>query len=267
MLVVGRRVIPWMLHYVAHTGSRELFRLAVLAISLGVAFGAAVLFDVSFALGAFFAGMILSEIRAQPPRRAGNTAAARCLRGAVLCVASACWSIPTIAMREPLAAAGHGADHRGGQIARRVRDRAEFGHPTSTALTISASLAQIGEFSFILGRSRRQLALLPAEGKDLVLAGAIVSILLNPVFFAILDRVLAAAGEAGGHEGAGRYRQVRGAKRAAAGERTCANHVVLVGHGRRRQRSRRGPADNAPFPRARGRCRLGRTASRGRGSR
>ena len=84
MLVVGRRVIPWMLHYVAHTGSRELFRLAVLAIALGVAFGAAKLFGVSFALGAFFAGMILSESRTQPPRRGGIAAAARRLRGAVL---------------------------------------------------------------------------------------------------------------------------------------------------------------------------------------
>jgi CPA2 family monovalent cation:H+ antiporter-2 len=84
MLVVGRRVIPWMLHYVAHTGSRELFRLAVLAIALGVAFGAAVLFGVSFALGAFFAGMILSESAAQPSRGGGDAAAARRLRGAVL---------------------------------------------------------------------------------------------------------------------------------------------------------------------------------------
>ena len=84
MLVVGRRVIPWILHYVAHTGSRELFRLAVLAIALGVAFGAAKLFGVSFALGAFFAGMILGESRAQPARRRGIAAAARRLRRAVL---------------------------------------------------------------------------------------------------------------------------------------------------------------------------------------
>ena len=84
MWLVGRRVIPWLLHYVAHTGSRELFRLAVLAIALGVAYGAATLFDVSFALGAFFAGMILSEVHAEPARRAGDAAAARRLRGAVL---------------------------------------------------------------------------------------------------------------------------------------------------------------------------------------
>ena len=70
MLIVGKRVIPWILHYVAHTGSRELFRLAVLAIALGVAFFAAVLFDVSFALGAFFAGMILSE--SELSQRAAN---------------------------------------------------------------------------------------------------------------------------------------------------------------------------------------------------
>ena len=84
MLIVGKRVIPWILHYVAHTGSRELFRLAVLAIALGVAFGAAMLFDVSFALGAFFAGMILSESEAEPARGERDAAAARRLRGAVL---------------------------------------------------------------------------------------------------------------------------------------------------------------------------------------
>ena len=84
MLVVGRRVIPWLMHYTAHTGSRELFRLAVYAIAIGVAFGAARMFDVSFALGAFFAGMVMGESNAQPAGDRGGAAAARRLRGAVL---------------------------------------------------------------------------------------------------------------------------------------------------------------------------------------
>ena len=106
MLVVGRRVIPWILHYVAHTGSRELFRLAVLAIALGVAFGAAKLFGVSFALGAFFAGMILSESRAQPARGARNRC--RCATPSPCCSSSrsACCSTRSSwsAIRWPLLA-------------------------------------------------------------------------------------------------------------------------------------------------------------------
>ena len=121
MLVVGRGVIPWVLHYMAHTGSRELFRLAVLAIALGVAFGASVLFDVSFALGAFFAGMILSESELSQRAAAGDAAAARRLRRAVLRLGRhavrsrdrAC------AIRWPLLATR--ADHRDRQVARRLR--------------------------------------------------------------------------------------------------------------------------------------------------
>ncbi len=117
MLIVGQRVIPWILHYVAHTGSRELFRLAVLAIALGVAYGAATLFDVSFALGAFFAGMILSRIRTQPARGAGDAAAARRLRGAVLRLGR-----HAVRSDDPVARAAAGdrdaADHRARQVDR-----------------------------------------------------------------------------------------------------------------------------------------------------
>ena len=161
MLIVGRRVIPWILHWVAHTGSRELFRLAVLAIALGVAFGAAMLFDVSFALGAFFAGMILARIRTVPARRAGDAAAARRLRGAVLRVGRHAGRSDDRVARAA-AGAGDGADHRARQVDRGLCHRAAVPHPPSTALTISASLAQIGEFSFILVGLGVSLTLLPA---------------------------------------------------------------------------------------------------------
>ena len=150
MWLVGRRVIPWLLHYVAHTGSRELFRLAVLAIALGVAYGAATLFDVSFALGAFFAGMILSESDAEPARRAGDAAAAGCFRGAVLRLGRhAVRSVDHRAHPLPLLATLFIIIGR--QIGGRLRASCGCSvTPKSTALMISASLAQIGEFSFIL---------------------------------------------------------------------------------------------------------------------
>ena len=123
MLVVGRRLIPWILHYIAHTGSRELFRLAVLAIALGVAFGSAKLFGVSLALGAFFAGMMLRESPLSAARGAGSAAAARRLRRAVLRLGR--HAVRSL-QRGPrsLAAAGNAAGHHRRQVARRLPDRA-----------------------------------------------------------------------------------------------------------------------------------------------
>ena len=123
MLIVGKRVIPWILHYVAHTGSRELFRLAVLAIALGVAFGAATLFDVSFALGAFFAGMILSESELSQ-RAAQETLPLRDAFAVLFFVSVGMLFDPMILVREPLPVLGDGADHRARQVDRRLCDRA-----------------------------------------------------------------------------------------------------------------------------------------------
>ncbi|WP_322518025.1 YbaL family putative K(+) efflux transporter [Rhodopseudomonas palustris] len=187
MLVVGRRVIPWMLHYVAHTGSRELFRLAVLAISLGVAFGAAMLFDVSFALGAFFAGMILSESELSQ-RAANETLPLRDAFAVLFFVSVGMLVDPGILIREPLPVLATVLIIIFGKSLAAFLIVRLFGHPNMTALTISASLAQIGEFSFILASLGVSLALLPDRGRDLVLAGAIISILLNPLMFALLDR-------------------------------------------------------------------------------
>ena len=228
MLIVGKRVIPWILHYVAHTGSRELFRLSVLAIALGVAFGAAMLFDVSFALGAFFAGMMLSESELSQ-RAASETLPLRDAFAVIFFVSVGMLVDPTIVLREPIPVLATLLIIVVGKSLAAFLIVRLFGHPTSTALTIAASLAQIGEFSFILAGLGIELALLPERGRDLILAGAILSILLNPLFFAALDYWLAKA-------------EARSAADAAGPEETAAregvpptrltDHVVLVGHGR-----------------------------------
>ncbi|RWH72474.1 YbaL family putative K(+) efflux transporter [Mesorhizobium sp.] len=186
MLVVGRRVIPWILHYVAHTGSRELFRLSVLAIALGVAFGAAKLFGVSLALGAFFAGMIMSE--SELSHRAAEESLP--LRDAF----SVLFFVSVGMLFDPLSLISNGLPILatlaiivvGKSIAAFVIVIA-FRYPIATALMISASLAQIGEFSFILAELGVGLKLLPEQGRDLILAGAILSIVLNPLMFLVVD--------------------------------------------------------------------------------
>ena len=190
MLVVGRRVIPEILHYVVHTGSRELFRLAVLAIALGVAYGAAQLFGVSFALGAFFAGMILSESTLSQ-RAAEESLPFRDAFAVLFFVSVGMLFNPAILLRNPFSlAATLIVILFCNPIAAYLIVRL-FHHPVATALTIGASLAQIGEFSFILAALGVNLKILPQEGQDLILAGAILSILLNPFYFAAITRLKA----------------------------------------------------------------------------
>ncbi|MCP1468636.1 CPA2 family monovalent cation:H+ antiporter-2 [Sphingobium sp. OAS761] len=187
MLVVGRRVIPWALHWVVHTGSRELFRLAVLAIALGVAFGAAYVFDVSFALGAFFAGMILGETPLSR-RATEETLPLRDAFAVLFFVSVGMLFNPAIVVEQPLPLlATVLIIVIGKSIAAWGIVRA-FGHPNVTALTIAASLAQIGEFSFILASLGSGLGVLPADARDLILAGAMVSIFLNPILFSMIVR-------------------------------------------------------------------------------
>ena len=187
MLIVGRRVIPWLLHYVAHTGSRELFRLAVLAIALGVAFGAAALFDVSFALGAFFAGMVLAESELSH-RAAEESLPLRDAFAVLFFVSVGMLFDPNILLTSPLLVAGTVFIIVFGKSVAAYAIVKLFRHKNETALVISASLAQIGEFSFILAALGVELGLLADDGRDLILAGAIISILLNPVLFALIDR-------------------------------------------------------------------------------
>ncbi|EIM29487.1 YbaL family putative K(+) efflux transporter [Microvirga lotononidis] len=187
MLIVGRRVIPWILHYVAHTGSRELFRLAVLAIALGAAFGAAQLFGVSFALGAFFAGMVLSESELSH-QAASETLPLRDAFAVLFFVSVGMLFDPMILINQfgPVLVTFLiivvGKSLAAFAIVRLFR------HPDATALTIAASLAQIGEFSFILAGLGVGLGLMPEIGRDLILAGSMLSILTNPFLFALLDR-------------------------------------------------------------------------------
>ncbi|WP_336970439.1 YbaL family putative K(+) efflux transporter [Sphingobium aromaticiconvertens] len=216
MLVVGRRLIPWALHWVVHTGSRELFRLAVLAIALGVAFGAAVAFDVSFALGAFFAGMILGETPLSR-RATEETLPLRDAFAVLFFVSVGMLFNPRVLVEQPLPLLATVAIIIVGKsIAAFLIVRA-FRHPGDTALTIAASLAQIGEFSFILASLGTGLGVLPAEGRDLILAGAIVSIFLNPFLFNMAVRY-------------DRRDEVDQEPQMPASAR--AGHVILIGYGR-----------------------------------
>ncbi|MDQ0999574.1 CPA2 family monovalent cation:H+ antiporter-2 [Phyllobacterium ifriqiyense] len=183
MLIVGRRVIPWTLHAIAHTGSRELFRLAVLAIALGVAFGAAKLFGVSFALGAFFAGMIMSESELSH-RAAEESLPLRDAFAVLFFVSVGMLFDPMTIINDPLPLLATLAIIVIGKSLAAFFIVLAFGYPTGTALIISASLAQIGEFSFILAELGVGLGMLPEEGRDLILGGAILSILVNPLVFA-----------------------------------------------------------------------------------
>ena len=231
MLIVGRRVIPWILHYVAHTGSRELFRLSVLAIALGFAYGAAMLFDVSFALGAFFAGMILSESELSQ-RAANETLPLRDAFAVLFFVSVGMLFDPMIVLRDwaPVIAVlliiVIGKSVAAYAIVRMFR------HSHGTALTISASLAQIGEFSFILAGLGVSLGLLPERGRDLILAGAILSIMLNPLLFALLDRMLAKEGAKADKAGSAVPSGAKEGAREPLHPTTLSGHVVLVGHGR-----------------------------------
>jgi CPA2 family monovalent cation:H+ antiporter-2 len=222
MLVVGRRFIPFVLHWVVHTGSRELFRLAVLAIALGVAFGAAYVFDVSFALGAFFAGMILGETQLSR-RAAEETLPLRDAFAVLFFVSVGMLFDPEVVTEQPLPLLATVAIIiLGKSIAAFLIVRA-FGHHIRTALVISASLAQIGEFSFILAGLGTGLGLLPAEGRDLILAGAILSIFANPLIFSLAarayDRIMA--------EPSAEAPPAEAGDRASAGDR-----IILVGYGR-----------------------------------
>jgi len=190
MLIVGRRLIPAILHYVANTGSRELFRLAVLSIALGVAFGSSVFFGVSFALGAFFAGMVMagSTLSQQAMR---ETLPLRDAFAVLFFVSVGMLFNPAVLVEQPLPLL---ATVLVIVVVKSVAAYAivlAFGYPKGVALTIAAALAQIGEFSFILIVMGVKLAIVPPEAKDLVVAGAMISILANPILFRALDRWIA----------------------------------------------------------------------------
>jgi CPA2 family monovalent cation:H+ antiporter-2 len=186
MMLVGRRVIPAILHYIAHTGSRELFRLGVLTIALGVAFGAAKLFGVSFALGAFFAGMILSESPLSQ-QAANESLPLRDAFAVLFFVSVGMLFNPLILVEHPASVLATVAIIIVGKAIAALAIVMAFGYPLRTALLIAVSLGQIGEFSFILANLGVALQLLPEEGRELILAGALISIMLNPLLFHLLE--------------------------------------------------------------------------------
>ena len=186
MLVLGRRLFPRILWLVAKTGSRELFTLCVIAAAVGVAYGAAALFGVSFALGAFFAGMMMRE-SSLSHRAADESLPLRDAFAVLFFVSVGMLFDPMIVMREPLAVLAVAAIIMFGKTIAAVALVLIFRYPLNTALLVGASLAQIGEFSFILANLGVEYELLPEEGRSLILAGALISIALNPAIFAAVS--------------------------------------------------------------------------------
>jgi CPA2 family monovalent cation:H+ antiporter-2 len=228
MLIVGRRLIPWVLHYVAHTGSRELFRLAVLVMALGVAFGSAELFGVSFALGAFFAGMILAESPLSQ-RAAQETLPLRDAFAVLFFVSVGMLFDPTILVTQPGPVLATFAIIVVGNALAAFAIVLAFQYPLRTALMLAASLSQIGEFSFILAGLGVDLKILPEVGRDLILAGALLSILINPLLFVAVDRLKPWLK---GHEPLLPTLTQAGPEEGELPPTSLRDHAVLVGYGR-----------------------------------
>ncbi|MBL8351902.1 MAG: Kef family K(+) transporter [Burkholderiaceae bacterium] len=232
MLLVGRRVLPWLLWQVTRTGSRELFTLAVVASAIGIAYGAAALFSVSFALGAFFAGMVMRESEFSH-RAAEESLPLRDAFSVLFFVAVGMLFEPAILAQHPGRVFAVVAVIMFGKTLAALLLVLVLRYPLNTALTVAVSLAQIGEFSFILAGLGLALGLLPAQGMSLVLAGALISIALNPLLFAAVEPVrhwvLARSAAARSLE----QREDPTAELPPSTEsRYLAGQVVLVGHGR-----------------------------------
>ncbi|QCN97388.1 Kef family K(+) transporter (plasmid) [Azospirillum argentinense] len=231
VLLVGTRAIPWLLMQVARTGSRELFTLSVLATALGIAYGSAELFGVSFALGAFFAGVVLSESDFSH-QAAADALPLQDAFAVLFFVSVGMLFDPMILFQEPLAVLAVVLVIVLGKTLAAFGIVTAFGYPASTALTVSASLAQVGEFSFILAGLGVTLGLLPPEGRDLILAGALLSITLNPLMFAGLDRL---SGWLRGRPGMlGRLERQRNDSLSVLPQphEGPQDHAVIVGYGR-----------------------------------
>ncbi|MDR3212396.1 MAG: Kef family K(+) transporter [Azoarcus sp.] len=185
MLVAGRRIIPWLLRQVARTGSRELFTLAVIAIAIGIAYGAMAWFNVSFALGAFFAGMVMRESPFSQ-RAAAESLPLRDAFSVLFFVAVGMLFDPTVLLEAPFKTFAVVAIIILGKSLAAAALVLAFRYPLRTALMVAASLAQIGEFSFILAGLGMSLGLLPKEGVSLILAASLISIALNPLVFAAI---------------------------------------------------------------------------------
>ncbi|PWC56350.1 YbaL family putative K(+) efflux transporter [Azospirillum sp. TSO22-1] len=221
MLIGGSRVVPWLLARIARTGSRELFTLGVLAIALGIAYGSALLFHVSFALGAFFAGMVLNKSDLSH-RAAEELLPLKDAFAVLFFVSVGMLFDPGVLVRSPGAVAAVVAIIMVGKSLAAFALVLAFRYPMNTALTVAVSLAQIGEFSFILAGLGVGLGVLPEEGQALILAGALLSITANPFLFALLGRLEAR------RETAPTVAPAEDAEPSYDLE----HHAVIVGHGR-----------------------------------
>ena len=232
MLVVGRRVFPWLLAYVAGTGSRELFTLSVIAVAMGIAYGSAQLFGVSFALGAFFAGMVMRESNLSH-RAAEESLPFRDAFSVLFFVSVGMLFDPAVLVQQPLQVLAVVAIIVVGKSVAAFLLVLAFRYPLNTALTVSASLAQIGEFSFILAGLGVSLGVLPKEGMSLILAGALISISINHLVFQTVEPLqvwirarsrLALVME--------RHGDPLAELPAAVASTDLTGHLVLVGYGR-----------------------------------
>lgn len=232
MLVLGRRLFPWLLWQVTKTGSRELFTLCTVAAAVSIAYGSSALFGVSFALGAFFAGMVLRESEFSQ-RAAEQTLPLQDAFAVLFFVSVGMLFDPAVLLEQPLRVLATVAIIMAGKSVAAVVLVLLLRYPVRTALTAAASLAQIGEFSFILAGLGLTLGLLSAEAQSLIVAGALISIALNPLAFTAIEPLERWLG-----------RHPRLANRIAPPEdalaalpvsteaRYLANQVVLVGYGR-----------------------------------
>ena len=245
MLIVGRRVLPWLLWLVARTGTRELFTLSVVASAITIAYGASELFSVSFALGAFFAGMVMRESKFSH-RAAQESLPLRDAFSVLFFVSVGMLFEPAVLVEQPVRVVSVVAIIIFGKTLAALALVIAFRYPLNTALTVAVSLAQIGEFSFILAGLGVSLGLLPAAGMSLVLAGALISIALNPFLFAAirpLRRWLLERSELAGRL---ERRQDPYAELPVSTERKyLQGQVVLVGYGRVGRRIARGMDERA----------------------
>ena len=232
MLVVGKRLLPWILWHVAKTGSRELFTLSVISAAIGIAYGAAALFSVSFALGAFFAGMVMRESEFSH-RAAEESLPLRDAFAVLFFVSVGMLFEPAILVNKPLNVLAVVAVIVVGKSLTALIITLLLRYPLNTALTVAASLAQIGEFSFILAGLGLSLKLLPADGMSLILAGALLSIAINPLVFSMVkplrNRVLAFSQRARQYEtSTAPFAELP----MSTDRKYLAGQVVLVGYGR-----------------------------------
>ena len=232
MLVAGKRILPWALWHVSRTGSRELFTLAVVAAAIGVAYGASALFGVSFALGAFFAGMVMRESEFAH-RAAEESLPLRDAFAVLFFVAVGMLFEPMVLVQEPLRVLAVVAIIIVGKSLAAAALVLVLRYPLNTALTVAASLGQIGEFSFILAGMGLSLGLLPKEGMSLVLAGALISIALNPFVFRVIEPTARwALARSAFLRGLEARPDPNAELPAATDARHLQGQVVLVGHGR-----------------------------------